>query len=80
LLKAFIIDLKLPSLKAVKSVEHFSEYVRGESPILFSGQFTEPLEAVLRLHGSEVDEVPRFGTSENREDFVQRVPRRSVSE
>jgi hypothetical protein len=69
-LKALFIDFKFPSLKAVKSVEHLAEYVGRESPVLFSGQFTEPLEAVLRLHGSEVDEVPRFGTSENREDFV----------
>jgi hypothetical protein len=72
LLKAIIIDFELASLKAVESVEHLSEHVGGESPILFSGQLTEPFEVVLRLHGSEVDEVPRFGTSEDRKDFVHR--------
>ena len=57
-------------MKAVESVEHLSEYVGRESPILFSGQFTESLEAVLRFDGGEVYEVSRFGTSEDREDFV----------
>ncbi len=70
LLKAIIIDLELPSLKAVKSVQHFSEHMGGESPVLFGGQFTESLEAVLRFDGGEVYEVSRFGTSEDREDFV----------
>jgi hypothetical protein len=70
LLKAIIIDLELPSLKAVESVEHLSEYVGGEPPVFFSGQFTQSLKAVFRLHGGEVYEVSRFGTSENGEDFV----------
>jgi hypothetical protein len=70
--KSIIIDFELASLKAVKSVEHLSEYVGGESPVFFSGQFTEPLEVVFRLHGGEVDEVPRLGTSEDRKDFVHR--------
>jgi hypothetical protein len=60
--KAIIINFEFASLQAVEPVEHLSEYVGGESPILLGGQFTEPLEVVLRLHGSEVDEVPRFGT------------------
>ena len=70
--KSIIIDFELASLKAVESVEHLSEDVGGKSPILLSGQFTEPIEVVLRLHSSEVDEVPRFGTSEDRKDFVHR--------
>src|SRR5580698_3574531 len=69
-IETLIIDLRLPTSEVVKFVEHFSEDTGRESPVLLGSLLTKSLEAAFGLHGSEMDEIPRFGSTEYSEDFV----------
>jgi hypothetical protein len=67
-----IVDIELLAPQAVEAPEHVREHLDVEAAVLLRRQFEQSVEAVQRLDRPEIEEVPRFGSAEQRQYLVDR--------